>query len=240
METDIFGKALLDYQNGKYTEDIITFSSLDEEDIIPIPYLFRTYQEMPALEQKALDLCRGNILDVGCGAGSHSIYLQEKGAQVTALDHSAGAIETCIRRGITATANSSILDYNGQKFDTILLLMNGIGIVGKLSLLRTYLAHFKSLLHPNGQILLDSSDIIYMFDTAGNGTNEYKDSLSDSKGYYGEVEFTLHYQGLTSNPFPWLYLDYNTLQKVALSCGFSCELVNQGEHYDYLARLMCL
>ena len=226
MEMDVFGKALLDYLNGKYTEDIITFSSLDEEDIIPIPYLFRSYEEMPALEQNALNLCRGAVLDIGCGAGSHSLYLQEKGFQVTALDHSGGAIETCIRRGIESTINSSILDFTRPKFDTLLLLMNGIGIVGKLSDLKSYLIHFKALLRSNGQILLDSSDIIYMFDPDEAFT-----------AYYGEVEFTMHYKGLASSSFPWLYLDYNILQNVAFECGLRCELVSEGEHYDYLARL---
>lgn len=226
METDILGKALLDYINGRYSEDITTFSSLDEEDTIPIPYLFRTYGEMPAIEQNALNLCKGNILDIGCGAGSHSLYLQEKGFKVTALDHSSGAIETCIRRGIYATINRSILDYKDQKFDTLLLLMNGIGIVGKLADLKSYLMHFKSLLRPNGQILLDSSDIIYMFDADEAFTR-----------YYGEVEFTMHYKGVNSASFPWLYLDYNTLDNVALECDLRCELVSEGEHYDYLARL---
>ena len=71
--SDIFGNALLDYQNGHYTEDIITFSSLDEKDVIPLPYLFRDFDTMPLLEQKALELCNGEILDIGCGAGSHSL-----------------------------------------------------------------------------------------------------------------------------------------------------------------------
>jgi 2-polyprenyl-3-methyl-5-hydroxy-6-metoxy-1,4-benzoquinol methylase len=226
MEMDVFGKALLDYINGRYSEDITTFSTLDEQDIIPIPYLFRTYEEMPTIEQIALNLCRGNVLDIGCGAGSHSLYLQEKGFQVTALDHSSGAIETCIRRGIDSTINRSILDFNRPKFDTLLLLMNGIGIVGKLTDLKSYLTHFKSLLRPNGQILLDSSDIIYMFDAD-----------EEFNGYHGEVEFTMHYKGLTSASFPWLYLDYNTLHNVALECDLSCELLSEGEHYDYLARL---
>ena len=233
---DIFGKAVLDYQNGNYIEDIKTFSSLDETDTIPLPYLFRNYGEMPVIEQKALQLCRGSILDIGCGAGSHSLYLQEKEFQVTALDSSKGAISTCKKRGVKSTQHTSILDFKNQKFDTLLLLMNGIGIVGKLELLKTYLSHFKSLLNPNGQILLDSSNIIYMFDTDEDGGYW----IPESKGYYGEVEFTMKYNGEIGKPFSWLYLDIKTLQKVARESKFECELVSEGDHYDYLARLTAI
>src|SRR5690606_2282402 len=125
---DIIGQALLDYQQSRYTEDILTTSSLDEEDCIPLPYLFRSFMEMPPIEKKALKLCRGNVLDIGCGAGNHSLYLQENGVNVTAMDKSAGAVETCRLRGVKKTVHSDILDYSREKFDTLLLLMNGIGI----------------------------------------------------------------------------------------------------------------
>lgn len=234
---DIFGQALLDYHKGNYTQDIITYSSLDEEDTIPLPYLFRTFEKMPPLEQKALELCKGHVLDIGCGAGSHSLYLQENGCKVTGLDSSKGAIKTSKLRGVEETILASILDYKKQKFDTLLLLMNGIGIAGKLTLLKGFLTHLKSLLKPNGQILLDSSDIIYMFDEDDDGPDSYRDWIPDSVTYYGEVIFTMQYHEQKSNPFSWLYLDFNTLQTAALDNELSCELVSEGEHYDYLAKL---
>ncbi|MFS4456377.1 class I SAM-dependent methyltransferase [Maribacter sp. 2304DJ31-5] len=233
MEKDILGRALLDYQNGNYVEDIVTYSSLDEKDALPLPYLFRNYHKMPILEQKALGLCHGAILDIGCGAGGHSLYLQEKGWQVTALDRSAGAIEVCKRRGITETVHDTLLNFTGGRFDTLLLLMNGIGIAGKLNRLDSYLEKLKSLLKPNGQILLDSSDIIYMYDSDEDGGHWIPEGMD----YYGEVTFTMEYKGLRSEPFNWLYVDYNTLQRAADYHGLHCELVSQGEHYDYLTRL---
>lgn len=230
---DVLGKALNDYQNGSYSEDIITFSSLDEEDSIPIPYLFRNYSKMPPLEQKALQLCKGSVLDIGCGAGSHSLYLQQKGFTVTALDNSLGTIEICKARGVKNSVHSDILSYNGTKFDTLLLLMNGIGLAGKLNNLNTFFNHLKSLLTPKGQILIDSSDIIYMFEEDEDGGYW----IPDSEKYYGEVEFVMQYKAEKSDPFSWLYVDYNTLQRAALANGLSCELLQEGEHYDYLARL---
>lgn len=230
---DLFGLALLDYQQGRYSGDISTHSSLDEEDELPLPYLFRDFDDMPQLEQKALALCQGRVLDVGCGAGGHSLYLQKKGYEVTALDHSHGALKTCKLRGIKNTVHADIHHFKNEKFDTLLLLMNGIGIVGKMEKIGDFFQHMKSLLNYGGQILLDSSDIIYMFDKDDDGGYW----LPDTGAYYGEVEFCMKYKGLKSDSFKWLYVDYRTLQFEAHANGLNCELVQQGEHYDYLARL---
>ncbi|QWX84326.1 class I SAM-dependent methyltransferase [Cellulophaga sp. HaHaR_3_176] len=233
MATDILGKAVLDFHNKKSTTDIKTFSSLDEEDFIPLNYLFRNFKEMPLLEQKALQICKGNVLDIGCGAGSHSLYLQNKGFDVIALDYSEGAIEVCKERGLKKAICSDIYNYKDEKFDTLLLLMNGIGIVGKLEYINKFFNHLKTILKPNGQIILDSSDIIYMYEEDEDGGYW----ISDQNTYYGEVTFTMQYKDEKGDEFDWLYLDYNTLQRAAIANNFNCEMLKEGEHYDYLAKL---
>ncbi|TAI49604.1 class I SAM-dependent methyltransferase [Flagellimonas allohymeniacidonis] len=230
---DIFGIALLDYYHGNYSEDIKTHSSLEEEDRIPLPYLFRSFEEMPQLEQKALELARGEVLDIGAGSGSHSLFLQEKGFQVTALDSSKGAIEVCKLRGLQSVSQSSIMDHSGRQYDTLLLLMNGIGLAGKIESLEGFLLHLKSLLKPDGQILMDSSDIIYMFDEDDDGGFW----VPGNTNYYGEVTFYLEYKNDKSDPFDWLYVDFETLKTHCEKVNLDCELVISGEHYDYLAKL---
>lgn len=229
---DLFGDALTDYQNGAYTEDLITYSSLEQEDFLPLPHLFRSFNEMPFLEQQALKLCRGDVLDIGCGAGSHSLYLQEKGHQVTAIDSSAGAVYTCRKRGVRNVIHKDITDYSGTKFDTILLLMNGIGIARKISLLGPFMEHLKTLLNPGGQILTDSTDILYVFEEED---GSYR--IPANQDYYGEVVFTVEYKGVKDEPFPWFYIDFNLLRDMAENHGFNCKLVDSGDHFDYLARL---
>lgn len=231
---DLFGKAILDYQTNNSPEDLITETSISEADEMSVGYLFRSYNEMPKLEQLALQLSKGKVLDVGCGAGSHSLALQnDRNLDVTAIDISKNAIEACLLRGIKNAKVANILDLDSsEKFDTIILLMNGTGIFGTLKKTTNYLQKLKSLLNPNGQILIDSSDIIYMFDDDEDGGK-----WIPGEGYYGELTFTVSYKNETEVSFPWLYLDYNTLQNAAFANGLQCEMLMEGEHYDYLAKL---
>jgi len=230
---DLFGKAILDYQTNNSPEDLITETSISEADEMSVAYLFRNFKDMPKLEQKALQLARGKVLDVGCGAGSHAMYLQEKGFDVTAIDISENAIKACKLRGLKNYKVSDVLGLDGsEKYDTILLLMNGTGIFGKINTISTYLQKLKSLLHEGGQILVDSSDLIYMYDQDEDGAYEVP-----ANGYYGELTFTIQYKGETEDTFDWLYLDYNTLQNAAFANRLKCELILEGKHFDYLAKL---
>ena len=230
---DLFGKAILDYQTNSSPENIITSTSISDEDEMEVAYLFRSFDEMPTLEQKALQLAKGRTLEVGCGAGSHGLYLQsERNIDVHSIDISKNAIEACILRGLKNTQVIDVLNIENEKYDTILLLMNGTGIFETLERTPVYLQKLKSLLQPNGQILIDSSDIIYMFDEDEDGGK-----WIPSDTYYGELTFNLRYKNEMEVPFPWLYMDYNTLQNAALANGLQCQLLLEGDHFDYLAQL---
>lgn len=230
---DLLGKAILDFQTNNDPQNILTETDISETEEMDINYLFRDYKKMPKIERKALDLSHGRVLDVGCGAGSHSLYLIEKGLEVLPIDISPYAIEASQLRGLQNARVINLLDLDNEKFDTILLLMNGTGIFGQLKNISKHLTKLKSLLNEGGQILIDSSDLIYMFDEDEDGGKW----ISTHKEYYGELTFTISYKGETELPFDWLYLDYNTLQNAAHANGLQCQLICEGDHYDYLARL---
>lgn len=230
MSKDVLGKALLDFYNNEYSIDIVVRSSISEDDIIPIPYLFRSIKELPKIEEKALSLCIGNVLDVGAGSGCHSLILQENNVSIEAIDTSKGAVDVMIKRGVSAQM-INFFDVE-KKYDTLLFLMNGVGISGTFKGLELFLEKAKSLLNDNGQILLDSSDISYMF------TEEDGSTWIDlNTSYYGEVVYQMEYKGNETDSFSWLFVDYNSLAKSAKSLGFKIEKVMDGEHHNYLARL---
>ena len=230
---DPMGAAIADYFTKGRAAKLRVFSSQFDEDEIPAEQLFRTFDEMPVLEQEALRRATGKILDCGAGSGCHALALQDMGKQVEAIDISPLSIETMQKRGVRQAYCVNLFDEHYlQKFDTILMLMNGSGIIGKLDNMSTFFAKMKQLLNPGGCIYMDSSDLRYLFE------DEDGSFLIDlAGGYYGEIDFRMQYKQVKGEPFDWLYVDFQTLSYYATENGFKAELVKEGEHYDYLACL---
>ncbi len=227
------GQAIADYHSTGQASRLRVFSSMFDEDEIPVAHLFRTYDQMPLLERQAMDLCRGRVLDVGAGAGCHALLLQERGLAVTAIDVSPLSCGVMRERGLADVRQCDIMQCDlKEQFDTILLMMNGLGIAGTVERLPDLLNHLRTMLSDDGQILTDSSDLRYIF--------EDEDGHLDwdpADGYYGEVDFLMQYKRVRGERFPWLYVDFQLLAHVANRCGLHCDMLQQGEHYDYLARL---
>ena len=230
---DLLGKALLEYYEGRRGRLLSCHSSLETTEEVDPGYFFRGFSDMPELERQALALARGRTLDVGCGAGSHALYLQQAGLECHGLDASPGALAVAKARGVQHAYEEDILDFRVGNFDTVLLLMNGTGLAGTLGGLAPLLRHLASLLAPGGQILLDSSDIIYMFDEDPDGGVW----VPGEPEYYGEVRYRWEYQGLEGPEFPWLFVDFPRLRGAAGQAGLEAELIGEGPHFDYLARL---
>jgi len=229
---DPFGEAIHDYFEKGKAPDLIVNSNYTEDEKIPVSYLFRTENDMPEIEITALENCRGKILDIGAAAGCHSVILREKGFDITALEKSEKACEVLRKRDISKVVCADIFNYSETQFDTILLLMNGAGIGETLEGLKKLLVHLKKLLTRNGQILIDSSDIKYLFEEEDGSF--WMDLANES--YYGEMEYEVKYKNSVSK-FKWLFVDFQNLKKLAGNSGFDCKLLEKGEHYDFLAQL---
>ena len=230
---DPMGSAIADYFAKGKSAKLRVLSSQFEEDEIPTEQLFRTYDEMPLLEQEALQLASGRILDCGAGSGCHALALQDMGKDVEAIDISPLSVEVMQKRGVKNAYCINLFDEHYlQKFDTILMLMNGSGIIGKLENMGAFFTKMKQLLNPGGCIYMDSSDLRYLFE------DEDGSFLIDlAGGYYGEIDFRMQYKQVKGEPFDWLYIDFQTLSYYANENGFKAELVKEDEHYDYLACL---
>lgn len=231
-EKDPMGMAIRDYfKTGKASRLKVLSPDFDDDEI-PVPTLFRSFQEMPPLERIALEKAEGRILDVGAGSGCHSLALQEMGKTVEAVDISPLSVQTMRERGVKIVRQEDFFQLHGEPYDTILMLMNGSGIVGRIENLPAFFDHIRTLLAPGGCLYMDSSDLRYLYEEED---GSFMIDLNDD--YYGELEFQMQYKNVKGDMFPWLYIDFNTLQMYAEENGFHVEMVHEGDHYDYLAKI---
>lgn len=229
---DAYGKGLLSYLNGNKKAKFKVECDVAETEYWPVAEFFHEYKDMGEIERKALSMCNGRTLDVGAGSGSHVLYLQSQGVDTHAIDISEGAVEVMTKRGVKCVEQMNFFDIEGRQYDTLLMLMNGAGIVGKMANLPDFFGKVKQLLSPNGQVLMDSSDLKYLYE------DEDGSFLIDlNAAYYGELNYTMSYGGQKGEPFDWLFIDYDTLEEAATQCGFKCEKIYEDDHYQYLVRL---
>jgi SAM-dependent methyltransferase len=229
---DIYGKALLDYYRNPKSQELIVHSDIAETEPYPISWFFREENEFPQLEKVALEMCRGKILDVGAGTGIHSKHLQNKGLDVYAIDISPAAVQIMKESGIRIANKLDFFTLKSEKFDTLLLLMNGFGIMGKLENVPDFFSHVDQILAPDGQIIVDSSDLIHLY------AEDDGSVMIDLNGpYYGEITYQMEFNGEFGHPFPWLFIDFGLLQEYADNAGFTAELIYEEDANHYLALL---
>lgn len=232
-EFDPMGTAIFDYYTHGKADKLRVFSSQFEEDEMPVKQLFRSYKEMSEIEKTALLAAKGRILDVGAGSGCHSLALQEMGKDVYAIDISPLAVKTMQMRGINEVSHMNLFSPQfTEKFDTILMLMNGTGIIGNLLSMPLFFEKMKQLLNENGSIILDSTDLRYLFEEED---GSFTIDLTDN--YYGEIDFSMQYKKIKGQSFDWLYIDFQSLSLYASENGFKAKMLKEGTHYDYLTAL---
>ncbi len=227
---DLFGLAIRDYLAGR-PHDLISWTSVSPPEIFRTAYLFRSFENMPVHERVALLMSEGKILDVGAGAGSHVLALQEAGSRVTALERSALAVKAMKKRGVNNILHTDFFEMpEHEKFDTLLFLMNGAGMVESLQRMPAFFKKIRSVLNKEGKALIHFSPVDYIYEMFG--------LTFPQERYYGEVMFYLKYKHLCQRPFPWIYFDRETFYRWAVEAGFHFEIVIEEEATgDYLAEM---
>jgi len=230
---DPMGQAIIDYAQTGKDEDIIVLSDICDDDVIPASYLFRSYDEMPKLEQVALSRCSGRVLDIGAAAGMHAEYLVNQGLSVDVIDISKNSIDYLKTKNLSAN-QIDFFDYKGIAYDTLLFLMNGIGIAKSLEHLENTLLRAKGMLNENGKILCDSSDIKYLYED-----NEGGMWVDLNTTYYGNFKFKMKYKEHETGWVEWLYVDFHKPEKTAKNVGLLATKIYE-EDDQYLAELTLL
>ena len=231
---DVFGVAAKDYfRTNDNSLQITTKSSLGDIDYIPMSYFFRQFEQMNLLEQKALQLCVSPVLDIGCGVGNHLLYLQERQIKAVGIETSEGCVDIALQRGVQEMYCDLWQNLKEEtSYQTILLMMNGLGLAGCLNELFSFLLKLMQQLDEDGFILADSVDLRYLFEK----DVDYGSWFSAHQSYYGDLTYTTSYKDLTTS-FDWLFVGFEILRDICNSIGLKCEKLLELEDYHYLARI---
>ncbi|NMM49355.1 class I SAM-dependent methyltransferase [Marinigracilibium pacificum] len=227
---DVHGKALLDYYNEKQQGPLIIHNYYGDPEEMPLIHYFKDFEDFTSIEQEALlESTREKILDIGAAAGTHALFLQSKGYDITALDTSEFCCEVMKKRGVQKVECADFFHYQSkEKYDTLLLLMNGIGFIGEVKKFKDFLKKADELSTDDGIIIFDSSDITYLYD----------ETDLKVEGYFGEVDYQYEYNGEKGEWFKWLYLDYDKLKSLAKQSGWKVTMIDEdSETGHYLVKL---
>ena len=229
---DIYGRALTHYFNNPGNQEIMVHSDIAESEPYPISWFFRSAKEFPVLEQKALKLCSGKILDVGAGTGIHSLALQDLGMDIHAIDISSGAVEVMKKQGLKNVKFQDFYAIKDKKYDTLLMLMNGFGVMGTIEGIPDFFKKVDELLTETGQIIVDSSDLIHLY------TEEDGSVMFDlNANYHGEITYQMEFNAEMGHPFQWLFIDFHLMQEFAEKAGFKAVKIFEEETNHYLAQI---
>lgn len=230
IKRDPIGMAIADfYRSGKDLPIEVFINGKQDAPMMPSLF-FRTYSKMKGYERLALRMCKGSVLDIGAAAGCHSLILQKRNLDVTSLEISPLACAVLTARGVRRVVNENIFDVKGIEFNTILMLMNGLGMAGSEEGTAKLLRHLKRMLAHKGMILGDSTDILY-------NTMDVNKAFDEKENYYGQVEFRLKYDGVEADPFQWIYLDPALLSELCDKVGLQCQILHRDENFHYLAKI---
>lgn len=223
---DLHGQAILDHYKGDTDAILLLHNNYGEPEEMPVEVFFREELDFTTIEHLALIESKGKTLDIGAGAGAHALVLQSRGYDISALENSRGCVEVMKSSGVDKVLHE---DYRKhiEKYDTILILMNGLGLAGTIKQVPELLKKCYSLLNKGGQIFVDSSDISYL----------YEDGLEKPSGYYGEVKYQYEYKGEKGDWFDWVYVDQTSLTEIINTLGYQIEIMMTDENDQYLARI---
>ena len=220
------GSAMENYFEKNDNTPIRVFINKSEEPEMYPSVFFRPYKNMLKYEKIALKNSMGKVLDLGCGAGCHSLCLQNKGFDVTAVEVSKKSANVALSQGVNKVINEDWRNLTLKNFDTVLVLMNGMGLAESPAELKLMFRKLKSFLSKTGSILIDSTDVTYA---------KADWPMLDSE-YFGKVQFELKYKGKTQC-FPWLFVDFETAVKTAKSVKLNVEVLERARNGHFLLRL---
>jgi len=231
---DAFGRMLWAYYNGQRVFEIDERDDGYIEASTSPKLYFSDYEDWPQHEKKAMEYVKGRVLDIGCGAGRHSLYLQKKGLDVLGIDNSPLAIKVCKLRGLKKAKIMSIedIDFKPKSFDTIIMMGNNFGLFGSFQKARSLLKRFHKITSDDGLIVAETRD---PYKTDNPAHLEYHE-LNRKRGRMGgQVRIRVRFEKYATPWFDYLFVSKEEMDEILKGTGWKVKQYIDSGNALYIA-----
>jgi len=227
-EEDAYGQEMWAYYNGERSFEIVERDD-GYIDIGPeTSVYFSSYEDWSPHEKKAMEFVKGRVLDVGCGAGRHSLYLQEKGFDVLGIDISPLAIKVCKLRGLRKAEVMAIEDlkFKPESFDTIIMMGNNFGLFGCFKKARRLLKRFHKMTSKNALIIAETRD---PYKTKNPAHLEYHEFNRKRGRMSGQLRIRIRFRRYATRWFDYLMVSKDEMNEILKGTGWRVkEFIDSG------------
>ncbi|MBT3284971.1 class I SAM-dependent methyltransferase [Candidatus Bathyarchaeota archaeon] len=232
---DAFGEIYMAYYKGEPSNHNLERDDGLIQESADAHYYFRAYEEWQKNEQDAIKEVKGKILDIGLGAGRHTLYLQNKGHDVTGIDTSQLSLEVARLRGVKKCMlmNLHKLDFPDNSFDTVLMLGQNLGL-GNMAVMRSYLSKIYDITTSDGIIIGEARD------PSGTTNPEHLAyyERNRKKGLpIGLVKVRIGFQGKVGEWFDLFLMDQELLEEIVAPTGWKVSKNYYSEQGMYITIL---
>ena len=234
-EEDAFGQEMWACYRGERTSEIV---ERDDGYVEASPYgpkmYFLEHEDWPVFERKAIESVKGRVLDIGCGAGRHSLHLQKKGLNVLGIDSSPLAIKICGLIGIKKARVMSIeeVDFKPDSFDTIIMMGNNFGLLGSFEKARKLLKRFHKITSKNGLIIASTRDT---YKTENPDHLEYHRLNRERGRMSGQLRIRVRFRKYVGRWFDYLIVSKKEMQEILKGTGWKIKEFIDSDNSEYIA-----
>jgi SAM-dependent methyltransferase len=234
---DAYGREMWAYFKGERSFEIVERDDGYVDVSGGAPIYFSAHDDWSEHYKRAIEFARGKVLDIGCGAGRHSIYLQSKGLDVTGIDVSALAVRVSRLRGLKKAKVMSIGEVGIFKpgfFDTVLMLGNNFGLFGSFSNARLLLKKLYRITSPGALIIAESND---PYKTENPFHIRYQKANRRRGRMSGQLRIRIRFMKYVGRWFDYLIVSKGEMKEILKTTGWKVKRFIDSDSSPYVALI---